>query len=75
MKQFYVEIKQRAKDYWHKIIKYFLIITIIANGLCALFGYWSFMFFYFTLFIIFSVVFILFMIFYTPEMTIKEGDY
>lgn len=75
MKQFNVEIKKKAKSYWHKIIKYFLLVDFIANGICGLFGYWSFMFLYFSTFISFSVIFILFMIFYRPECTIKEGDY
>lgn len=75
MKQSHVEIKQQARKYWSKILKYFVIITIIVNGLCGLLGYWSFMFFYFSTFISFSVVFILFMVFYQPELSIKEGDY
>ena len=75
MRQFYVEIKQQSKKYWHKILKYFVIVFILGNGICALLKYWSFAFFYFYMFISFSVIFILFMIFYRPEITIKDGDY
>ena len=72
MKQFNVEIIKKAKSYWHKILKYFIVVTIITNGLCALLGYWSFMFLYFSPFVVFSVIFILFMILYRPEMNIQE---
>ncbi|GAH11036.1 unnamed protein product [marine sediment metagenome] len=75
MKQFNVELTQSLKKYWSKILKYFVIVTIIANGLCALFGHWSFMFFYFSTFISFSVIFLLFMLFYKPELTIHSEDY
>ena len=75
MKQSHVELIQGIKKYWHKILKYFLLVNIIVNGICILLGYWSFIFLYFSTFISFSVVFILFMIFYCPELNIKDGDY
>lgn len=75
MKQSHVEKHALFKLYWHKIFKYFIVITLIGNGICALIGYWSLGFFYFFPFISFSVVFILFMKFYNAEVTIHDSDY
>lgn len=75
MKQINVEIIKEFKGYWHKILKYFIVVTLLSNGLCVLLGYWSWSFLYFSTFIIFSVIFMLFMVFYNAGVTIHDSDY
>ena len=75
MKQINVIIIDRFKGYWHKILKYFILVTLLSNGLCLLLGYWSGGFLYFSVFVCFSVVFILFMFFYNAGVTIHDSDY
>jgi len=74
-KQKNIEMVMTFKKYWNKILKYFILVFILSNGLCLLLRWWTFMFCYFSAFISFSVVFFLFIIFYTPELNIKDGDY
>lgn len=74
-KQKNIELLGQIKKYWHKIIKYFLLVFLLGNGLCLLLRWWSFMFFYFYALASFSAIFILFMLFYTPELNIKDCDY
>lgn len=74
-KQKNIELIIKIKNYWHKIIKYFVLVFILGNGLILLLRWWSFMFFYFYALASFSAIFILFMVFYRPELNIKDGDY